>query len=322
MFDTRSSSAMQPLVFSILKALTPKTFQVELFDERIEPIPFEMESDLIAMTVGTFSAKRSFYIADTFRKKGISVVMGGFHPTLEPQECLKHADAVVIGDAEPNWPDLLEDFSKNQLKKIYDKPSTLNELQTSHDRSIFKNKSYLPINLVQWGRGCPHDCDFCSIKTFYPKRQILRPIQEVIDEISTLDNKAIFLVDDNLYHNKSRFIKFLKALKPLNKQWACQISLLAAKDKELIKLMSESGCIIALVGIESFDENNLKLMNKSWNNAKQDYKTSIDIFRQNGIMIYGTFIFGYDYDTLDTFESALKFAKQNKFFAFYFTPCI
>ncbi|KAA3621961.1 MAG: radical SAM protein [Bacteroidetes bacterium] len=321
MFEAKSSAALQPLVFSILKSLCPEDIETELIDERVEEIPRELQTDLIAMTVETFSAKRAFRIADHFRGKGIPVVMGGYHPTLEPDECLQHADAVVIGDAEPNWSTLLKDFRKGEMKQKYDTTLPDKSFSTNHDRSIYKGKKYLPIHLVQWGRGCPHDCDFCSIKSFYPKSQFMRPIDEVIKEISGFkDDNFLFLVDDNLYHNRKKFEAFLQKIKPLKKKWACQISLQVARNEKLVKLMHESGCVMALVGIESFDEENLKLMNKSWNNAKQDYQSAIDVFRKNGIMIYGTFIFGYDHDTVAAFDKAIKFAVDNKFFIANFNP--
>ena len=320
MIDMKSSDAMQPLIFAILKALTPYDIETVFYDDSIEDIPLNEKTDLVAMSVETFSAKRAYQIADLYRKNSIPVVMGGFHPGLMPDEVLEHSDSVAIGDAEYVWPKIIEDFRNNRLKQKYFSEYNSPLLETNFDRSVFRNKKYFPVNLVQWGRGCPHNCDFCSIHACYGANQSLREIQEVVNEIKNLDNKPLFLVDDNLYHNRKKFEELLIALLPLKKKWACQISVEISKDDYIMDLMKKSGCMMVLLGIESFNKESLKQMNKSWSLGENDYVEAIKKFKKRGIMIYGTFVFGYDSDRKEDFKIALQFAIKNKFLTANFNP--
>jgi radical SAM superfamily enzyme YgiQ (UPF0313 family) len=320
MTNERSTGVMHPLAFAILAATTPPEIETVLYDDRIEEIPYDDTTDLVAISVETFTAYRSYKIAQEFKKRNISVVMGGFHPSILPDEALPFCDAVVIGDAEQNWRQVITDLQNGNLKKVYKNQHPNQLLLTRFDRTIFKNKKYSPVNLVQWGRGCPHQCDFCSIIGHYKKKQFIRSISDVITELESLDKKPVFFVDDNLYHNKKDFEHFLKALIPLELKWACQISSEVTKDIKLIELMRKSGCFMVLLGIESFHEENLKLMNKRWNYYPQSYEKVIRTIQDNGMMIYGTFIFGYDHDSIDCFDRAVDFAIKHKFFMANFNP--
>ncbi len=319
MYSAKASDAMQPLAFAILSALTPTDIQTVLYDDRIEDIPYNESTDLVAMSVETFAAKRAYQIANEYRKRNIPVLMGGFHPSILPEECLQYADSIAIGDAEGLWAEIIADFRKGELKRIYKAEITAATVVTSFDRTIFKGKKYAPINLVQWGRGCFHNCDFCSIVSFYEGKQPLRAINEVIEEIKTLDNKPIFFVDDNIFHNKLQFTKFVEALIPLKKKWTCQISIDVAKDEALVTLMRRSGCIMVLVGVESLSAVNLQQMNKQWS-SRVNYEAAFQVFRRNGIMIYATFVFGYDSETKESIQQTVDFAIKQRFFLTNFNP--
>jgi len=320
MHKVKSKDALQPLFAAVLKALTPDDIEVCFYDDRIEEIPFDEPTDLVGISIETFCAQRSYQIAYEYRKRGVKVIAGGFHPSLLPDETLEYVDSVLIGDAEYTWHKVIEDLRKGRLKPLYINNNESDEIDIKFDRSIFANKSYGPVEMVQWGRGCPHNCDFCSIKAFYKSKHYCRSIEDVINEISGLKRKTIFFVDDNLYFNKGRFKEFLIALVPMKLRWTCQVSINIAQDDELLKLMADSGCFMALVGIESFNPDNLKLMNKQWNTAKLNYDATIRKFNSYGIMIYGTFIFGYDFDTADSFKYAIDFALKYKFFIANFNP--
>jgi len=261
--EKKSSEALQPLVFAILDTLTPAHYEKVYMDDCVENVDFTVRADIVALTFGTYGAKRAYAFAEKFRAQGSTIIMGGFHTSIMPDEALQHADAVVIGDAEPVWHQVLSDYENKCLQRKYHAVHPGNELQTCYNRKVFEGKKYFKANLVQWGRGCRHNCDFCSIKSFYGSQTILRPIDEVINEISELDNKTIFFVDDNLYHSRKLLIEFLQKLTPLKKKWACQISIDVAWDAELVLLMKKSGCVMALVGIETFNSQNLKQMNKT-----------------------------------------------------------
>ncbi len=320
MLNERTNAAMQPLFAAALKALTPDDIEIVFYDDRLEEIPYDEPTDLVAISIETFTAKRSYEIIDEYKKRNIRTIAGGFHVTILPDEVLEYADSIVIGNAENTWNDVINDFRNTNLKEVYkiaeDKPL----INVEYDKSIFHGKKYIRLELVQWGWGCPYNCDFCSIKTFYKSKPSYRPISDIVNELKGLKNKTVFFVDDNLYHNKDIFIQFLKAITPLKIKWSCQISIDITKDDELLKLMKESGCFLLLIGIESFDIANLKQMNKQWNTAGDGIESAIKKINNYGFLIYGTFIFGYDYDTEDSYKYAVSFAIKHNFFISNFNP--
>jgi len=204
MFARKANDAMEPLVFAVLKSLTPDDIELELYDDRIEEIPEYIDTDIIAMTVETFTARRAYQLADKFRNKGIKVVMGGYHPTFLPTESLEHADSIFVGEAEGSWHLFLEDVRKGYLQKIYQQPKNISITNIEFDESIFANKSYLPIVPVQYGRGCKFNCEFCSISAFYGKEQKFRCLQKVRAELIRKRVKYAFIIDDNLFMNEKK----------------------------------------------------------------------------------------------------------------------
>ncbi len=318
--DRPSTAAMTPLIFSILSALTPSHIDRVLHDDRLEKIPFDEPTDLVAMAVETYTARRSYQLAHEFRKRGVKVVMGGYHPTFMPDEVLQHADAIAIGDAEGIWAQILADAAAGALRPIYQEPEFQPLAYIRPDRSLFRGKRYSPIPLVQYGRGCKFACEFCSINAFYGRTLRQRPLAEVIREIEALDRKHIFIVDDNIFVDEAKATAFFEALIPLRIRWSCQISIDVALNPTLIDLLRRSGCISVLIGFESLDPANLRQMKKHWNVRHQDYDTAIAKFRDAGIMIYGTFVHGYDHDTPDSFKRNVDFAMRHKFFLANFNP--
>ena len=311
--------ALEPLVFAILAGLTPPDVEHVLYDQRIEPIPFDEPTDLAILTVETFTAKCAYQIAMQYHRRGVPVVMGGLHPTLRPQEALQFATSIVVGDAEGVWADVVKDAKKGTLRRIYEyRYPSLDGLRV--DRSIFKGKRYKRLAMVQFGRGCRYACDFCSVHAFYGHNTRQRPIGQVVEEIKQAGLKYVFFTDDNLFVNGSTARELFSALKPLNIRWACQASLDIAADGELVRLMAQSGCISVTIGFESLIEENLKQMGKSWNHAYGTYEEVVQVFHDHGIMIYGTFVFGYDYDTVDSFEMSLDFALRSRLFTANFNP--
>ena len=320
MNSIKSSDAMYPMAFAVLAAMTPPDIDRVFYDDRIENIPFSDPTDLVAMSVDTFTAKRAYQIAQGYRNRNIPVVMGGHHPTLCSEEVLSNATTVAIGDAETIWPAIIEDWRKGRMEQLYRSNDTPTHLETELDKSIFSGKKYAPINLVQWGRGCPYHCDFCSVNSFYGNRQYFRSIDSVINEVESLGKGPVFFVDDNILHEREKLTVFLNALSSIDIKWVCQISIDAAKDKALMKLLEKSGCIAAIIGFESLNEKNLIQMKKHWNITSNDYATAVQIFRDHGIMIYGTFVFGYDHDTSDAFDVSLDFALKSRFLLANFNP--
>lgn len=316
----RSSDAMEPLAFSILAARTPADIGRTLYDDHLEDIPYDAPTDLVAITVDTFSARRAYQVAAEYRRRGVRVVMGGHHPTLLPEEVLQHCDSVVIGDAEGAWEHLIEDARSGRLQRVYSRPRGASLEGPLPDRRIFAGKRYAPIALVQYGRGCRYACDFCSVHAFYGDTTVQRPVEDVVAEIRQLDRKLVFFVDDNIFSSLAAAEALFRAIRPLGIRWACQASIDVTRHPRLLPLMAESGCITVLVGFETLDPRNLRQMNKGWSARGESYAEAIRRIHAHGIMIYGTFVFGYDHDTPEAFDATVDFAIRSGFFLANFNP--
>lgn len=316
--DWRSGDAMQPLAFAVLAGVTPSWVELEFWDERLEAIPDGLECDLVALTIETYTAHRAYQLARRFRAQGIPVVAGGYHPTFLPDETAHFVDAVVCGDAETLWPQVLEDARQRRLKPRYQAPAGHSMDGLRYDRSIFKGKRYGLVRPLQFSRGCRFACDFCSIHAFYGRSLTCRPAEEVLAEVESLDSRWVFVVDDNFFVNKTETMKLLHALRGTSMRWGCQISIDVAADRELLEAMARAGCVAVLIGFETLDPHNLRQMKKKWND-KHPYNEAIARFHQHGLMVYGSFIFGYDEDGPDVFARTLDFALSSKLFLVNFS---
>lgn len=316
----RAADALEPLVFGLLARLTPPDVELALYDDRIEQIPFDEPTDLAALTVETFTAKRAYQIAAQYRKRGVPVVMGGYHPTLLPDEAGQYADAIAIGDAETAWPRIVADARAGKLQHVYKSTPGLAAGGAAPDRSIFKGKRYGLLRIVQFGRGCRFACDFCSIHAFYGRAMPRRHMDAVLSELDELRGQYVFFADDNLFTDKEQAEALFKAIKQFKIHWACQISLDIAQNSRLLDLMGESGCVGALIGFESLNEANLIQMKKKWNTRQGDYAAVLAEIYRRGIMVFGSFVFGYDYDTTGAFDRTLDFALKSKLALAQFNP--
>jgi radical SAM superfamily enzyme YgiQ (UPF0313 family) len=305
---------MEPLSIATLAAATPPGHELSFYDDRIEAIPYDIATDLVAITAETYTAKRAYQIARKFRERGVKVVMGGYHPTLVPDEVETEADGIVVGDAEGVWPALLDDVAHDRLQKRYLSRPTAGAVTTRPDRKIFQGKRYLPLGLVESGRGCSFSCDFCAVSAFARATYRTRTPVEVAREIDEAGYKRVFIVDDNLTADPDRAKALMRELKPLKIQWVSQATVHVAEDPEMLELLRASGCILLLVGFESIDRDCLKSMNKGFNKGEQNYPTAIAKLRDAGVKLYGTFVFGYDADPADIFERTLEFALTHKLF--------
>jgi radical SAM superfamily enzyme YgiQ (UPF0313 family) len=307
---------MEPLSPALLAGMTPPNWDIKFYDDRMETIPFDEDTDLVALSVETYTAKRAYQIASEYRKRGVPVVMGGFHATLVPEEVSQYAEAMVIGESEGIWPRLLADFEAGNMRRVYKQAVRPSLGDYYPDRSIFEGKRYLPLGLVEAGRGCHLKCDFCAIQTYFDSTQSRRPTEDILDEIRRVgsDKPLIFFVDDNISSNMDQAKAFFRALIPLNIKWVSQVSINAAHDEEFLQLIKASGCQGVLIGFESLNETTLRKMKKGFNVANGGYEVALSNLRKYGIRLYTTFIFGYDEDTLDTFERTLAFAKDHRFY--------
>jgi len=300
-----------PLGLAMVAALTPPDIEVSLTDENVTAIDFQKNPDLVGITALTSTSQRAYEIADTFRARGVKVVLGGIHPSILPEEAGHHADAVVIGEAEGVWPNLIEDLKANRLQKVYrqDKRPSLLSLPLPR-RDLFAAGAYLLRNTIATSRGCPYSCSFCTVTSFFGHTYRCRPVEEVIKEIETFnDNKFVVFVDDNIV-GKPKFAKELfRALIPHKIKWVGQASVTIARDDELLKLAAASGCIDIFIGFESLSPANLTAIGKKIN-VVDEYENIIRKIHSHGIAIHGFFIFGFDEDDEDTFKRTLRFAQK------------
>lgn len=316
----RAGDAMAPLALGIVSALTPAGHRVTLLDERVEPLPAAPDADLVGITVQTYTARRAYQLADAFRRRGLPVVMGGHHASLVPDEAAGHADAVVIGDAEALWPQVVADAAAGRLRQRYraEAPPGLQGVRV--DRALFAGKGYLRWPLVQFGRGCRHACDFCSIHALSGTTYRHRPVEETVAEVAALPGRFAFFVDDNLFADPAAALALLAALPAAGKRWGAQISIDALADESSADLLAAAGCGTVLLGFESLDPESLREMRKSWNRLGPSYAECIARLRARGIMVYGTFVFGYDHDGPEAIEAALAFALEQRLFVANFNP--
>jgi radical SAM superfamily enzyme YgiQ (UPF0313 family) len=226
----------------------------------------------------------------------------------------QYADAVVIGEADDIWQTVLADAERGALKTYYHTDGRPARLHAHPDRSIFGNKNYLPLGLVETGRGCNFRCDFCSVQSAYQQSYTCHKLEDVLDEIRLQRRPFYFFVDDNLSADMERAKALLRALAPLKIRWISQCSINAACDEEFVQLLAASGCFGILIGFESLNPTNLKSMNKGVNLKAGAYEMGLANLRKYRIRIYATFIFGYDEDDETSFETTFKFAQEHKFY--------
>jgi len=311
--DYVRSWQMEPLAPAVLAGLS-RDVDIRFYDDRMEAIPYDEPTDLVALSVETYTARRAYQIASAYRRRGVPVVMGGFHATLCPEEVACYADAVVVGEAEGLWPQVLEDARRRRLKPLYQSAGRPSLAGLQVDRSIFAGKRYLPVGLLEAGRGCHFKCDFCAIQSYFKSTQTRRPAEDILEEIRRLDKPLYFFVDDNITSNMAKAKAFFKALIPLKIRWVSQASINAAHDEEFLELIRESGCQGLLIGFESLNPLSLERMNKSFNTMKGGYPQALANLRKHKIRLYVTFVIGYDEDDEASIQKTLQFAQDERFY--------
>lgn len=304
-------TAVHPLALPTVAALTPDHYNIKIIDEEIEPINFKLKPDIVGITAMIPNISRAYEIADQYRSLGIPVVMGGAQVSYNVEESLKHADCIVIGEAEGVWQQCLSDFENSRLQSTYkaeSRPEFKNSLPPRWD--LLDTSKIMALG-VQASRGCPYACEFCLVHNLFGKRQRYRDLDNVIDEIKSLSKKQITFVDDNLTANKKYARALMEALIPLGVSWSCQASFDLVDYPDLLNQMAEAGCNSILFGFESINPNSIKEAHKLQNKIER-YEEGIRLVQSMGIHVIGSFIVGFDSDTLSAFDDIYNFSSKNK----------
>jgi radical SAM superfamily enzyme YgiQ (UPF0313 family) len=299
---------MPALALGILAALTPDNWDVKILQEPADTIEYDEEVDLVGISAATHTAKRAYEIGDEFRKRGKKVIMGGIHPSVMTEESLQHCDSVCIGEAETVWKKILKDVEKGKLTQTYRAENHFDlkeyappkrELMPDHKSIFYKTKT------LEASRGCPHDCDFCSVSIIHGRKIRYRPIENLISEIEHLENSHLFFVDNNIIANPERAKQLFREIIPLKKRWTGQATISIAKDRELLKLASDSGCYGLLVGLESLAKEGFDKYQKNLRNMEELHE-ALRIIKEHGIGILAHMVFGDDFETKETIQETIE----------------
>ncbi|MBN2223370.1 MAG: B12-binding domain-containing radical SAM protein [Deltaproteobacteria bacterium] len=296
-----------PLGLLTLAALTPPEFEIGFVDERSDTINFDEEADVVAISAMTPQAARAYEIADRFRARGVRVVMGGPHPSLLPEEALLHADAVVVGEAENIWCGVLSDVLAGRSAGIYvcrRKPDLSGLPFPRHD--LLNEANYLPIRSIQVTRGCPLNCEFCTVPKNFGREYRIRPTDDVLSEIERLPSHLYF-VDDNLMIKRRSFTGLFDRMGDMDKRWTGMAPLAIASDAKYVDLLARSGCWSMYVDVGPWLSVGLR---GDVSSLKEQVSRSVGYIKKlqdAGIKVMGSFVFGFDYDEEPIFEATLKF---------------
>lgn len=301
-----------PLTLSTLASLVPHELnaKITIHDEIAEKINYFDKPDLVAISAITGTANRAYAIADHYRRKGVTVVIGGVHASLIPQEAKKHADSIITGMAFDSWPQLLRDFVSGNMKDHYDQARDMNfsNLPTPR-RDLLPNFSYISKNSIQATYGCPYKCDFCAVISTQ-KKYLRRPIDDVIKELSEMNSRFVTFIDPSPMEDKKYIKQLMREMIPLKKMWGGLATVKIAKDEELLDLAAESGCKGLLIGFETIDQDALNEVGKGFS-VVEEYKDVCKKLHDRGISINGTFIFGMDSHKKDVFKKTVDFVQEN-----------
>jgi radical SAM superfamily enzyme YgiQ (UPF0313 family) len=309
---TNKGLMMPQLSLYILKGLTPPEHEVVTIEEEAEGVDLDAQCDLVGISCMTANSPRAYQLAGEFRARGKTVVLGGVHPTILPDEALQYANCVVIGEAEGVWAQVLQDFQQGRLKNKYHNPMPDLDKYVHKDFSKMVKRRLYNLIPILTTRGCPYNCEFCCVTNLYGKKIRHIPVKNVIRDIRESRAKNFMFLDDNIIGQPKYAKELFNALKPLKIKWVGQASVsLLVGDKGLMKLAAESGCKALFIGIESVSETQLKTMHKAIKDISK-LESALKKIRKMGILIHASMIFGFDNDTKETFSDTVDFLIKNK----------
>ena len=294
-------------LLAVAGAIPRDRYEVVLTDENIEPIDFDLRADLVGVSAMTCYVNRGYEIADRFRARGVPVVMGGVHPSFMPWEALRHADAVVIGEAELVLPRLLEDLERGEMRGTYkaDRLHPMEQLPMPR-YDLLKKHRYVNRTFVQTSRGCHQGCTFCAEPLMNGLKFRYRPIDEVIREVETCGSRMVSINDADFFGTKERPKEVMRALRGRGIRWQAGVTSKLAQEDEMLELAAESGCSLLSIGFESITRSTLTSVHKHVNRP-ETFAALVEKVHSYGIMVFGLFMFGFDGDDPSVFETTARF---------------
>ncbi len=303
-----------PITLALLAALVPPELEAEvvIYDETAEAIPLDTDADVIAITCITGTASRCYRFADYFRSRGKTVLLGGVHPSLMPEEAAQHADAILLGLGEKSFPQALLDTRDGCLRAVYTGEGCADIAHRPLPRKdLLKRRKYITLNTVEAVRGCNHTCTFCAYPAAFGRRVLTRPVEEVIAEIRTFKGKEVIFPDVNLLADTAYAKELFTAMIPLKKWWMGLTTTAIGHNEELLSLFQRSGCKGLLVGFESVNQETQQGIHKGVNRV-EEYRELMDKLHRRGIMVMGCFAFGADEDGKDVFKRTVELCVEAK----------
>jgi radical SAM superfamily enzyme YgiQ (UPF0313 family) len=296
---TNGVALVPPIGLGYIAALTPEDWDVVIKDESIAPFEYE-EADLVGITATTGQAPRAYEISGLYKREGIPVIMGGIHASLQMEEASRYVDCIVTGEAEEIWGEVLSDFSNGHLKPVYRGGPVDLKRNITPRRDLFSNR--YRIASIMTSRGCPFNCDFCTVTIFNGSLLRHRPVEDVVEEFANIKQRMILFLDDNLIgysQNDRAYVKELFAeivRRKIKKRWVCQTSINSLNDESVLSMASKAGCIGFFVGLESVNEEVLARMEKKANltTGIGRYEECIRTVHKHGMVIMGNFVLGYE----------------------------
>ena len=298
----------QQITMPYLAAFVPPDWKVVHIDEEVLPVDPTIAADLVGITFHTPSASHAYDLAAQFRKRGIAVALGGPHVTLMPDEAQLHADVIFVGEAKSHWPQFLRDFEIGKHKRRYCStiPPGLNTAPMAR-KELFHRRDLTGGRLFAT-RGCPYDCDFCTVAVMYQRKVRTRPVATVASEFASFPGKVIIFWDDNLASDREYAKALFRSIAPYRKWWSSQVSIQAGKDDEFLELAAKSGCKQLFIGLESISQKSMDEARKGFNRV-EEYVRVIDHIHEHGIAVQAGIVFGFDHDTESIFGETLDFLE-------------
>ncbi len=293
----------KPLGLLVIAGLTPPEWDITVVDENVEVPNYSQipRTDLVGVTAFSSQAPRAYEVAAMFRGRGVPVVMGGIHATMRQKEAASRVDVVVTGEAESVWAQVLKDAARGALRPLYAGG------QAEMEKTPMARHDLLPtgyhFGAIQTTRGCPLNCNFCSVSAFNGTAYRRRPVEDVVEEFKLIREKRVLVVDDNLIGTRRDHIDRAKELframieADLGKKWICQATINMADDEELLRLARRAGCGGVFIGFESITDEGLVEVHKKYNIQKdRNFRASVRRIQRHDISVAGSFIMGLDVD--------------------------